>query len=167
MKCFFTLLLSIPLFALAQNCKLNKVIDQFSREPKLTTGLIPLSTASLSINATSTDIDFFFAVTNASSAKCFDDASTASLTFDGTRSKANFKNTGTMNCDGYFHFTFKNTATTAYALQRLTTQKVNTITLNGSNKGVLVITLSDDQKQVLMDAATCIANEAKTLIKQP
>lgn len=165
MKLFFAAVLFFPLFSLAQDCALKKETNSFTHETRLTTGFMPFSNTLLSVDATATDIDFFFSINQTGSAKCFDDASTAVIVFDGNRYKTTLHNTGSMNCEGLFHFTFKNSTATPYMLQRLATQKVSTITFNGSNKGITVITLSDEQKQLLMDLAGCVAKEAKTLKK--
>ena len=108
----------------AQDCKLKKTKDQFSQEPKLSTGFVPFSNALLSIEADSKEIDFLFSVRDKSEEKCFDDLSTISFVFEG-KQKSNFRNTGTMNCEGLFHVTFKNLPTTPGALQRLVTKKNN------------------------------------------
>lgn len=165
MKLLFAALLLLPLFSLAQDCTLKKETNSFTHETRLTTGFIPFNNTLLSIDANGTDIDFFFSINQTGDAKCFDDASTAVVVFEGNRYKTTLRNTGSMNCEGLFHFTFKNSTTTPYMLQRLATQKVSTITFNGNNKSVTVITLSDEQKQLLMDLAGCIAKEAKTLKK--
>ncbi len=170
MKHIIALLFVLPLFSAAQECKIKKEVDQFTSEPKLTTGFIPfnegLDRVLLSIDANSREIDFFFAFNSAGDQKCFDDASTATILYEGTRLKTNFKNTGSMNCEGLFHFTFRNTPTTASALQRLATSKVSTIRLTGSNNKVIDINLKDEEKELLMKMVSCMTQEAKTLLKQ-
>lgn len=163
MKYSLSLFLLLPFFALAQNCSIKKSKDQFSQAPKLSTGFIELNTGSLSIDADSKEIDFFFAMKNLSESKCFDDASTVSVQFDSTRSKLNFRNTGTMNCEGLFHFTFKNAAVPPSALQRLATKKISSFTLTGTKDVKTVIMLTEAQKQQLMEMITCLLTEAKTL----
>lgn len=150
----------------AQDCKLKKTKDQFSQEPKLSTGFVPFSNALLSIEADSKEIDFLFSVRDKSEEKCFDDLSTISFVFEG-KQKSNFRNTGTMNCEGLFHVTFKNLPTTPGALQRLVTKKITAISLTGNNKAVTTITLGPTQQQELMDLIACAVREGKTLIKQP
>jgi hypothetical protein len=164
MKYFLTTLLFLPLFSVAQDCKLKKFKDQFSQEPKFSTGFVPFSSLALSIDADSKEIDFLFSVKNPSEEKCFDDVSTMSFVYDG-KQKANFRNTGTMNCEGLFHVTFKNLATTPSPLQKLSTKKVTAITLTGSNKSVTTITLGQAQQQELMDLINCIVKESKSLVK--
>lgn len=145
---------------------MKKTKDQFSQEPKLSTGFVPFSNALLSIEADSKEIDFLFSVRDKSEEKCFDDLSTISFVFEG-KQKSNFRNTGTMNCEGLFHVTFKNLPTTPGALQRLVTKKITAISLTGNNKAVTTITLGPTQQQELMDLIACAVREGKTLIKQP
>ncbi len=165
MKKILSVFLLIPFFALAQeNCNLKKTKDQFSQEPKLSTGLVPFSTTSLSIDADAKEIDFLFSLTNKSQEKCFDDASTISFVFEG-KQKASFRNTGTMNCEGLFHVTFKNLATTPGPLQRLSTKKITAISLTGNDKSITTVSLGPQQQQELMDMIACIVKEGKTLIK--
>jgi hypothetical protein len=164
MKHLLALLLLIPAFSFAQDCQLKKTKDQFSQEPKLSTGFVPFSAVSLSIDADSKEIDFLFSIDNKSEEKCFDDASTISFVYEG-KQKANFRNTGTMICQGLFHVTFKNLATTPSPLQKLSTKKLTAIMLTGNNKTVTTITLGAEQQQQLMDMIRCVVKEAKTLIK--
>jgi hypothetical protein len=142
MKYLLTILAVLPFFAFAQDCNIKKTKDQFSQEPKLTTGFVPFSSTTLSIDADAKEIDFLFSIINKSEEKCFDDASTISFVMEG-KQKANFRNTGTMNCEGLFHVTFKN----------LTTTPITTITL-----GV-------QQQKELMDMIACMVKESKSLIK--
>ncbi len=166
MKCIVLIALLLPVFALAQDCKLKKTKDQFSQEPKYSTGFVPFSSTLLSIDADSKEIDFLFSIKNQSDAKCFDDASSISFVFEG-KQKANFRNSGTMNCEGLFHVTFKNLTTTPAPLQRLSTKKITAITLTGNNKTVTAITLGEQQQKELMEMVACMVKESKTLIKKP
>jgi len=164
MKRFFFIIFLLPLLSFAQDCKLKKTKDQFSQEPKLSTGFVPFSATTLSIDADGKEIDFLFSITNKSDEKCFDDASTISFVFEG-KQKSSFRNTGTMNCEGLFHVTFKNLRTTPGNLQRLVAKKITAISLTGNNKSVTTITLGPQQQQELMDMITCVVNESKALIK--
>lgn len=165
MKKILAVLLLAPFLSFSQDdCKLKKTKDQFSQEPKLSTGFVPFSATALSIDADAKEIDFLFSLTTKSEEKCFDDASTISFVFEG-KQKANFRNTGTMNCQGLFHVTFKNLATTPGALQRLATKKITAISLTGNNKTVTTVSLGPQQQQELMDMIACIVKEGKTLIK--
>lgn len=167
MKFVLALVLLFPLAAFSQDCKLRKEIDQFSQKPKLTTGFIQLGSGqvSVSIDATATDIDFLFTFNNKENPRCFDDLSTASFSFDSTRSKGNFRNSGAMNCEGIFHMNFRNSTTIPSGLNRLATTKVASIKFTGTGKNVIDITLTAQEKELLMKWVSCIAAEAKTLLK--
>lgn len=165
MKRIFFLLFLLPLFSEAQNCQLKKFKDQFSQEPKISTGFIRFSAASISIDADAKEIDFLFSLVNNGNSKCFDDNSTITFVYEGGRLKGNFKNTGTMNCEGLAHITFRNLPTTPSPLQRLLTKKVETISIKGNGDSVTTITLSPEQQQMFMDTMNCLVQEAKTLIK--
>src|SRR6476646_4657189 len=107
MKYCFVLLLLSPFLLSAQDCSLKTTKDPYTREIKVTTGLISLNDAQYSIQATKTEIDFI-----------------VSVFFEGTRLKSNFKNGGTTNCDGLFHITFRNTNPMQSALSNLGTKKI-------------------------------------------
>jgi len=168
MKTFFTVLLILPLFCTAQDsCKLKKETDPFSHQTKITTGFIAFPTNGLqlniSIDATSTEIDFFLWIKN--DGKCFDDQSTAQVNYEGDRLKANLKNTGSMNCEGAFHFTFRNTPANPGTLERMTQKKIASIKLTNA-KIITDISFNEEQKQQLMRMIGCVVRESKTLIKQ-
>jgi hypothetical protein len=164
MKAIVTLLLLLPFAGLAQDCPIRKEIDQFSQKPKLTTGFSKLDNGnvSYSIDATNAEIDFFF-IFKSRDGKCFDDASTAVVQFDGTKSKMNLKNTGSMNCDGMIHFSYRNTTNTQYGLTRLSTFKVASIKFTGTDNKPVEIVFTEAEKDLFMKMAACIAAEAKTL----
>ena len=168
MKHLFFLLFALPLAAAAQDCGVKKEVDQFTQQPKVTTGFMPfgqgMSRFLLSVDANNKEVDFFFALNSGSTGKCFDDASTATVFYEGTRLKATYKNTGSMNCEGLFHFTFRNTATTPSALQRLATTKLSKIVWLDNNKKEIVYELTDAEKELLMKRVDCLLKEAKTLL---
>lgn len=168
MKNIIAILFLLPLVSRAQDsCQLKKETDPFTHVVKLTTGFLPFNSngmqISISADATSTDIDFFIWIRN--DPKCFDDQSTAQINYEGDRLKASFKNSGSMNCEGAFHFSFRNTPTTPGNLERLTVKKLSSIKLNGPNKTVTEIVFSEEQKQTFQRMAACVASQARTLIK--
>jgi len=110
MKYIFIIYLILPLFTFSQDCKLNKQTDPYTKETKLSTGFIELYKGSVTIDADSKEIDVFFAIEG--NDKCFDNSSTAAIFFEGTKTKMTTRNSGSMNCEGFFHFNFKNSATT-------------------------------------------------------
>lgn len=158
----------LPVFSFAQDCQLKKTVDPFTHETKLTTGFQNFSgngiSVSISADATPKEINFFVWVKG--DGKCFDDESTATVFFEGQRSRTLLRNAGSMNCDGAFHFVFKNTPTTQSWLNRMVTKKVETMKLVGSDKKEIVLTFSDEQKDLFQKMASCMATEGKTLIGQ-
>lgn len=166
MKKLITLFFLFPFFSFAQDCTLKKSVDPFTHQTKLSTGFQNFTnngqTVAISADATEKEIDFF--VWFKGDGKCFDTESTANVIFEGERTKAIFRNSGSMNCDGAFHFIFKNTPTTQSWLNRLINKKVASIKFTGSHGKETVLTLTTDQKAVLQNMATCIAAEAKTLL---
>jgi hypothetical protein len=165
MKYLLLIILSLPFTSKAQECKLKTLKDQFTQQPKLTTGFMTLNNARLSIDADAREITFLFVFNNGTNQGCFDDMSALAVAFDGTKTKANLRSGGPVNCEGYFHVVFKNTQTTATYLQRLATQKASSFTFTSNTKTTTTITLTEDQKEELMEAAACMASEAKKLIK--
>ena len=163
MKNFLAIVFVFPLWLAAQDCKLKRTTDPYTKEIKLSTGFIVLQGASLSIDADSKEIDFFFSVDG--SDKCFTDASTATVFYEGTKMKANFRNSGTMNCEGFFHIIFKNGVATPALLQRLITQKIANIIFTGNNKTQTTIGLNAEQRQAITTLGDCLIKEAKNLLK--
>ena len=161
MKHLFFLLLSLPFFAQSQDCKLVKEVDPYTKEVKLSTGFISLPGSTLTVDADSKELDFFFEV----SGKCFNDASTVYIFFEGSRTRMTYRNAGSMNCDGYFHFKFRNGASTPGILTKLGTQKVTQFIFKATDSKETIITLTPDQQKLLMEKVTCITAEGKTLVK--
>ena len=161
MKYFFVLLFLIPVISKAQNCNLKTTRDPYTKEIKLTTGMVPLNSGQYPIEATKTGIDFMFSLEG----KCFDDVSTATAFFEGTRLKTNFRNSGTMNCDGLFHISFRNTNPVQTALQNLGSKKVNAIRFKDNTGKETGISLTADQQQAFMDFISCIITESQKLLQ--
>lgn len=154
--------LLFPLLAGAQDCKLLKETDPYTKETKLSTGFITLRGASMSIDADKKEIDLFFNVPE----KCLDDQTTIFVYFEGSKAKASYRNSGSMNCDGNFHFTARNSSTvTPTFLQKLSTLNVTQFVFTGTDKKAVTVTLSPDDQKVLLASAVCMAEEAKGLVK--
>lgn len=163
MKPFIIIALLSPLFLTAQDCKLNREKDPYTKETKISTGFIALSGGSVTIDADSKEIDMLFSLEGAD--KCLDNNSVAAIIFENTKVKMNIHNAGTMNCEGLFHFIFRNTASANTQLQKLVTQKITSIVFTGNNKKVTTIDFPPDAQTSLITLGTCLINEAKTLIK--
>lgn len=163
MKYFLTLLLVLPLMAIAQDCKLIKATDPYTKEKTISTGFIGMEGASLTIDATKQEIDMLFTVTGAD--KCYTDASVAAFFFVGTKIKLSQRNNGAMNCEGIFRFTLRNGASAPNVLRRLATQKVEKIVFTGNNKKESIVTLTPEQQELLMRLSNCMMTEAPTLLQ--
>lgn len=151
-----------PLFCFSQECIIQRETDPYTKEIKLSTGFIQLKNATLSIQADKKEIDFFFIISGED--KCFTDAASASVFFEGSKVKISIRNTGSMNCDGFFHFVFKNQALVPSSLQRLASQKVTRILFTGNEKKETQITLTADQQFLWMHSASCLLEEARKLL---
>jgi hypothetical protein len=167
MKQLISFLLLLPVLSFAQDCKIKKEKDQFSQEPKVTTGFMKLSTSkgapvSVSIEADAKEIKLLFSL---GESQCFDDQSTASVSWDSTRSKTSLRNATAMNCDGIFSVVFRNSTATPAGLEKFSKQKVSSIILINNRKEKVEITLNEDQKQLLRKFTGCLIPEAKALIK--
>ena len=162
-KYSIVLALVFPVSLYAQDCKLTRETDPYTKETKLSTGFIFFDGGSVTIDADSKEIDVLFSIEG--SDKCFDNNSMAAIFFEGIKTKMNSRNGGTMNCEGLFHFVFKNAASTTTLLQKLSTQKINHIVFTGNNKKESTVNLGPQEQEALMALATCLINEAKTLIK--
>src|SRR5258705_5059606 len=132
MKYSLIIAVLFPLFLGAQDCKIKRTTDPYTKEVRISTGFMQFDGASLSIEADGKEIDFIFSMDGKE--KCFSDASAAQIIYEGTKLKATFKNNGPVNCDGIFHIIFRNTANTPALLQRLISQKITTIQFTGNNK---------------------------------
>lgn len=169
MKKWFCLAAVLPLFAAAQDtCALKKTKDPFTNVNKLSTGFKNFSGSagpvSISADASPTEIDFFIWLKK--EGKCFDLESTAEMIWEGERSRATFRNAGSINCEGAFHFTFKNTPTPNSWVRKMMAKKVATIKLTGNGGAETLLTLTEEQKVMFQRMAVCIANEGSVMNKK-
>ena len=166
MKTIFLFLFLLPAILFAQNCKIKKETDGFTRQPRVATGFMKLSssagTITLNMVADAKEIKLLFSI---GEGVCFDDAATAAFSFDGTRTKSTQKNTSAMNCDGIFTIIFRNSTSTPMVLNKLSTQKLTSIIIVASPKQKTEIVLKDAEKMMLIEKAACLVKEAKGLIK--
>jgi hypothetical protein len=164
MKKLLAIVLLVPLFSIGQDsCKLIRETDPYTKQTKLSTGFIYFDGGSLTIDADSKEIDFLFSIEGAD--KCFDNSSVAAIFFEGVKTKMNSRNGGSMNCEGLFHFIFKNSPATTSLLQKLISQKIHHIVFTGNNKKESTINIGPVEQETLRTLAACLVNEAKTLIK--
>lgn len=169
MKQLFVVFCLLPALANAQDtCVLRKSTDDFTHQTKISTGFVPFVSngrqLSISIDATAIDVDVFLWFSK--DPKCFDDQSMIQVNFDGERIKQNYRNTGSMNCEGAFHFTFKNVATTPYNLQRLVDKRISSLKITGPNKSVTDFSFTADQQVQLRRMIACVVRDSKTLLNK-
>lgn len=161
MKLFLLAAAFLPLLATAQDCKVLRETDPYTKETRLSSGFISLQNVSVTIDADKSEIDFFFTIEG----KCFDDASTLVVFFEGTKVKGTYRNAGSMNCDGYFHFRTKNGTVTPATVKKLASQKITQMAFTAADKKQVVITLQPDQQDVFIQSANCVIEEARKLVK--
>jgi hypothetical protein len=163
MKYIIVILIVLPFSLRAQDCNLKNGIDAITSKPTLSTGFIELPGATLSIEVNSKEIDFFF-VTSIPAAKCLDENTEVGFLFEGGKLKSEFKNFGSMNCDGIFHVIFRNSAYTPSPLQKLGAKKILTIRLTRSTPKPIDINLTAEQQQALMTLINCVIKESKRVL---
>lgn len=166
MKYFFIALFLFPLFVAAQDCNLNNEKDRFNQDPRLTTGFKTFGAGNdkfmVSVSADKNEIDFFFALDNSS--LCFNDISRAMVIYEGGKLKGSYKNVGTTNCKGYFHFVFKNQEKFPPTLTNLMSKKVITIQFTASdNTTKKIFTLRPEDQDLLIKMTNCLVNEMPKL----
>ncbi len=170
MKKIFLSILLIPFLGTAQDCEVKKDIDPYTKEIRISSGFMSFKKGIeiflLSIDATKTDLDFFFSLNKSSKTPCFDANSTLTILFEETKSKSNFRNTGSMNCEGLFHFNFRNSNVAHTNLTRLATMKLKSFIFTGSDRKIKEIFLNKEEQILLMEKVACIVKEAKTLLPQ-
>jgi hypothetical protein len=164
MKIFFFLLIFLPFFSLAQECKLTREKDPFTKEIKVSTGFTYFDGGSVNIDADSKEINFLFNIEGKD--RCFDDMTTVEFYFEGLKGKTSSRNGGTMNCEGLFQLVYKNSnSNPTTLLQRLLTRKITQAIFMVEGKKPLTVTFSPKDQDNFMALANCLYNEAKTLIK--
>ena len=147
----------------AQDCNLIKETDPYTRQTRLSTGFIELTGASLVADADSKEIDIMVTF---KTDRCFDDGCTAMVYFEGGKQKLSLRNGGTMNCEGLFHFVFRNGPTVNYQLKKLATLAISHMVFTDRNEKTIPVTLSVQQQEKLRNALRCFTDEAPKLLQQ-
>ncbi|MER3499045.1 MAG: hypothetical protein C4308_10640 [Chitinophagaceae bacterium] len=155
------LFVSLSVSAAAQ-CPLKKTQDPYTKELRVTTGFIPLTNGKVSIMVTRPEIDFMFVLPGGN---CFDDASSAMVLYEGLKIRTNIKNGGADNCDGIFHFIFRNAAGLPTSLQNLSGKKVSSIKFKDNAGKESEITLIGEQQTLFTQYVNCMLAEAKALLQ--
>ena len=164
MKLFLLLILSFPLVISAQDCNLKNEKDRLNQDPRLTTGFKALGAGSnkflLSISADKKEIDYFLALDK--STVCFNDLSRALVTFDN-KQRGTYRNGGTTNCKGYFHFIFPNQQNLNANLTNMSLKKIVTIQFTDAANNKEIITLRPEDQDEIIRLTTCVLNELEKL----
>jgi hypothetical protein len=161
---FLILLIVLPFFSAAQDCKLKSETDPFTKETKLSSGFINLDGGSVTIDADSKELVFLFNVEGPD--RCFDNNTTLDVFFEGIKSKMQSRNGGTMNCEGLFQVVFKNSnSNPTTLLQRLSTKKVTQFIFNVDGKKPVTITVGPKEQEAILAFSNCIITQGRTLIK--
>jgi hypothetical protein len=164
MKFLLFAFLSLPIFAKAQECKLNKEVDPFTKQTRLSSGFIYVDGGSITVDGDSKEIIILFSVEG--SDKCFDDNTTLEIFFEGVKSKVMARTQSTMNCEGLVQMVFKNSATsTTTMLQRFATKKATQINFIREKKKAVTYNIAPKEQEQLMVLANCVITESKKLIK--
>jgi hypothetical protein len=146
----------------AQDCKVLREEDLFTRQVRLSSGFFELTGASVTADADKKEIDLLFSFkTN----RCFDDGCTATVYFAGTKSKLLLRNGGTMNCEGLFHFIFRNGPTVNYQLKKMATTPVSQIVFTDRDQKLIPVNLDEAQQRAFMKALQCVTDEAVKLLQ--
>jgi hypothetical protein len=149
-------------FGFAQDCKVLREEDLYTRQVRLSSGFFELTGASVTVDADKKEIDLLFSFkTN----RCFDDGCTATVYFAGTKSKLLLRNAGTMNCEGLFHFIFRNGTTVNYQLKKMATTPVSQLVFTDRDQKLISVILDESQQRSFMKALQCVTDEAVKLLQ--
>ena len=164
MKQIFTLLFLVPLFTHAQDCTLKNEKDRYNQDPRLTTGFKSMGAGAdkflLSVSADKKEVDYFFALDK--STMCFNDYARAMITFEN-KQKGNYRNGGTTNCKGYYHFIFPNQANLNANLTNLSIKKIVTIQFSNADNVKKIITLRPEDQEEIIKMTSCVLKELENL----
>jgi len=165
MKIFSFLLCLLPYVVNAQDsCILKNEKDRYNQDPRLTTGFITLGAGNdkfmLSISADKKEVDYFFALDN--SAMCFNDYSRVVVTYDN-KQRGNYKNGGTTNCKGYFHFIFTNQPNLNGNLINLSQKKIVTLLFTDNTDNKKIITLRPEDQETIKRLTNCVIDQLDEL----
>lgn len=158
----FLLCAATVFHAVAQDCTINRETDLFTKETRLSSGFFDLSGASVTVDADKKEVDILFSFkTN----RCFDDGCTATIYFAGTKFKLLLRNAGTMNCEGLFHFIFRNAVAVNYQLKKLATAKISHIVFTDRDQKSIPVNLDEPMQLKFMQAVDCVSKEAVKLLQ--
>lgn len=163
MRLSLIMLLFLPLWAVAQDCKLKTEKDPFTKEIKLSTGFTYFDGGSVTIDADAREINFLFNIEGPD--RCFDANTTVEFYFEGLKGKTSSRNQGTMNCEGLFQLVYKNSNNNPTTLlQRILTRKVTQAIFMVEGKKPVTVVFAPKEQEAFMVLANCLYTEAKKLL---
>lgn len=149
----------------AQDCKIIRETDAYTKEIKLSTGFMFIEGGSLTIDADKREIVVLFSVEGPE--RCFDNNCSVNLSFEGLKGKNMMRNGGTMNCEGLFQLVFRNSPSATTVLQRLMTKKLETLVFTTTGKKELTLTVDPAQREFIRRMTECLVLEARALNAPP
>lgn len=163
MRIFLLMLLFLPFWAGAQDCKIKSEKDPFTKEVKLSTGFTYFDGGSVTIDADAREINFLFNIEGPD--RCFDANTTVEFYFEGLKGKTSSRNQGTMNCEGLFQLVYKNSNNNPTTLlQRILTRKVTQAIFMVEGKKPVTVVFAPKEQEAFMVLANCLYTEAKKLL---
>jgi hypothetical protein len=147
-----------------QSCNLIRETDPYTRSVSLSTGYHKWAGGSILLDAQKAEIDWMIEV--GAGNICFDDEATIQVFFEGTKQRMQFRNAGTINCEGLLHIYFKNTPATNFQLSKLATQPIQRVLITNAAKKEWSIEPNAEQRMLWMQAASCLVEESKKLLTQ-
>ncbi len=164
MKIYFLFFLIIPVNLFSQNCQLKDERDRYNQGIRLTTGFKSIGVGSdkflISISADKKEVDLFFVLEN--SGFCFNEFSRATVKYENKQS-GSFKNGGTTNCKGFFHFIFPNQENLNTNLINLGLKKISSIHFTGNDNVKKIITIQPQDNEIILNAVNCLLIELEKL----
>ncbi len=164
MKIVLVILFLTTLNTYAQDCQLKDEKDRYNQGTTITTGFKSIGVGSdkflFSVSADKTEVDIFFVLEK--SALCFNEFSRAMIQFE-KRQKGSFRNGGTTNCKGFFHFIFPNQQNLNPNLNNLSFKKIENIQFTGNENEKKIITIQPKDQSIILESVACILSELEKL----
>jgi len=70
-----------------------------------------------------------------------------------------------MNCEGLFHFIFRNGPTVNYQLKKMATTPVSQIVFTDRDQKLIPVNLDEAQQRAFMKSLQCVTDEAVKLLQ--
>lgn len=161
-----SLLLSLVLGSMAQDCDLKDVKDPLNQDTRLSTGFKKMGGGSdrfmVSGEVDKRELDFFFVLEG--TGLCFDEYARVQAVFEGGKQKNIFRNGGAENCQGYFHIIFKNQENQPATLKNLATRKVISLKFTTRDNKEKIVNLGPEEQDTFQHLVSCILETSTSLL---